>query len=105
MPTTSAPRRSKALNRPTILTSGRRRGGRAVVACLYWPAENWVRWLALGIFIAAGVTDFFDGYVARAWSQQSAIGRMLDPIADKVLVAASLLMLAVDQVIEGWSLG
>ena len=56
-----------------------------------------MRWLALAIFIVAGVTDFFDGYLARAWSQQSSLGRMLDPIADKLLVAASLLMLVADK--------
>ena len=60
------------------------------------PTEFWVRWVAFGIFIAAAVTDYFDGYLARAWEQQSSLGRMLDPIADKLLVAACLLMLAAD---------
>ncbi len=49
------------------------------------------------IFIAAGVSDFLDGYLARAWQQQSKIGRMLDPIADKLIVSAALLMLAADR--------
>ena len=48
------------------------------------------------MFIAASVTDFFDGYLARAWQQQSAIGRILDPIADKLLVATALLLLVSD---------
>ena len=56
------------------------------------------------IFIAAGVSDFLDGYFARAWQQQSTVGRMLDPIADKLIVAAALRMLAADQTIAGWSL-
>src|SRR5207253_5709682 len=55
-------------------------------------------------FIAAGVTDFFDGYFARIWGQQTTFGRMLDPIADKLLVGACLLMLAADDTIRGWSL-
>jgi len=60
--------------------------------------------MALAIFIAAGITDFLDGYVARLWEQQSSFGRMLDPIADKLLVSACLLMLAADGTIRGWSL-
>jgi len=63
-----------------------------------------MRWTALAIFVAAAITDFLDGYLARAWSQQSSLGRMLDPIADKLLVAATLLVLAADKVIAGWSL-
>jgi CDP-diacylglycerol--glycerol-3-phosphate 3-phosphatidyltransferase/cardiolipin synthase len=56
------------------------------------------------IFIPAGVSDFLDGYLARAWEQQSAIGRMLDPIADKLLVSALLLILVADGTIHSWSL-
>src|SRR6202012_3568827 len=64
----------------------------------------WLRWLALAIFIAAGITDILDGYFARSLGQQSSFGRMLDPIADKLLVASCLLMLAADETIRGWSL-
>jgi cardiolipin synthase len=79
-----------------------------VVACMYWQAilagGMWLRWVALTIFIAAGVTDILDGYFARSLGQQSSFGRMLDPIADKLLVASCLLMLAADETIKGWSL-
>ena len=79
-----------------------------VVACLYWQdlllGGIWLRWVALAIFIAAGVTDFLDGYFARMWSQQSSLGRMLDPIADKLLVSSCLLMLAAESTIHGWAL-
>jgi cardiolipin synthase len=79
-----------------------------VVGCMYAQSilggPLWLRWVALFIFIAAGVTDFLDGYYARMWDQQSAFGRMLDPIADKLLVASCLLMLAADETIRGWSL-
>ena len=63
-----------------------------------------MRWTALGIFAAAAITDFFDGYLARAWEQQSSLGRMLDPIADKLLVASCLLMLTAIQTINSWSI-
>jgi cardiolipin synthase len=102
------PMRSRSLALPNLLTYGRIVAVPAVVACLYWQAllggPLWLRWVALGIFIAAGVTDILDGYFARAWQQQSSLGRMLDPIADKLLVASCLLMLAADGTIRGWSL-
>lgn len=102
------PMRSRPLALPNILTYARIAAVPIVAACLYWQAllggGLWLRWVALVIFIAAGITDFLDGYLARAWGQQSLLGRMLDPIADKLLVAACLLMLAVDGTIAGWSL-
>ena len=64
----------------------------------------WLRWVALAIFIAAAITDILDGYFARSLGQQSSFGRMLDPIADKLLVASCLLMLAADGIIHGWTL-
>jgi CDP-diacylglycerol--glycerol-3-phosphate 3-phosphatidyltransferase/cardiolipin synthase len=92
------------LNLPNILTYGRVVAVPVVVGLLFWPNEDWARWTALGIFALAAITDFFDGYLARAWSQQSSLGRMLDPIADKLLVAAVLLMLSADGTIAGASL-
>ncbi|HYS47327.1 MAG TPA: CDP-diacylglycerol--glycerol-3-phosphate 3-phosphatidyltransferase [Xanthobacteraceae bacterium] len=93
---------------PNMLTYARIAAVPAVVACMYWSdilqGGLWLRWIALAIFIAAGVTDFFDGYFARAWAQHSSFGRMLDPIADKLLVASCLLMLAANDTIRGWSL-
>jgi cardiolipin synthase len=105
---TSQPMRSRSLALPNLLTYARIVAVPAVVGCLYCQAllggGLWLRWLALGIFTAAGVTDILDGYLARAWHQQSSLGRMLDPIADKLLVASCLLMLAADGTIRGWSL-
>src|SRR5512140_3486318 len=93
---------------PNLLTYGRIAAVPAVVACMYWQdilhGGTWLRWVALAIFIAAGITDVLDGYFARSWSQQSTFGRMLDPIADKLLVSSCLLMLAADDTIRGWSL-
>ena len=97
-------RRSGPFSVPNLLTYGRILAIPAVVGLLFWPREDWVRWIALAIYVIAAVTDYFDGYLARAWHQQSAIGRMLDPIADKLLVASCLLMLAADETIAGLSL-
>ncbi len=88
---------------PNLLTYGRIAAVPAIVA-VYYLGSNTGRWLALAIFIAASITDFLDGYFARIWQQQSAIGRMLDPIADKLLVATALLLLVSDNTIGGWSL-
>jgi cardiolipin synthase len=109
MTTVSNPRSSaRAFSVPNLLTYARIAAVPAVVACMYgsdiMQGGLWLRWVALAIFICAGVTDFFDGYVARAWGQHSPFGRMLDPIADKLLVASCLLMLAANGTIRGWSL-
>jgi len=58
-------------------------------------------WVAAGLFLVASVTDFFDGYLARAWKAQSRFGQFLDPVADKLLVAAALLMLSNDGYLKG----
>ncbi|WP_395664914.1 CDP-diacylglycerol--glycerol-3-phosphate 3-phosphatidyltransferase [Methylocella sp.] len=94
----------RAFNVPNLLTYGRVVAVPVVVGCLFWPEAHAMRWTALGVFVAAGVTDFLDGYLARRLGQQSALGRMLDPIADKLLVAAVLMMLVADHTIAGYSL-
>ena len=104
MAITSIQTGSRALSLPNLLTYGRVVAVPVVVAFLFWPDEFWMRWTALGIYVVAGITDFFDGYLARALSQQSSLGRMLDPIADKLLVSAILLMLVADGTIHSLSL-
>src|ERR1044072_9489946 len=103
-PTSSA----RAFALPNLLTYSRIAAVPVVVACMYWQGileyGLWLRWVALFIFIAAGLTDILDGYVARTYGQLSSFGRMLDPIADKLLVSSCLLMLAADGIIRGWSL-
>jgi cardiolipin synthase len=99
---------ARPLALPNILTYGRIAAVPVVVGLLYWQSiadgPLWLRWVALALFIAAGITDFLDGYFARAWEQQSSLGLMLDPIADKLLVASCLLMLAAEETIRGWTL-
>jgi cardiolipin synthase (CMP-forming) len=91
---------SSAISLPNLLTYARIAAVPLVVACLLAGGYQW-RWTALGLFVAAAFTDFLDGYLARLWSQQSSLGRMLDPIADKLLIAAVLLMLAADGTVAG----
>lgn len=100
----SPKRRSQALALPNLLTYGRCLAVPVVAGLLLWSNEHWTRWAALGVYTAAAITDFLDGYLARAWQQQSPIGRMLDPIADKLLVAATLLVLGSDRTLAGWTI-
>jgi cardiolipin synthase len=72
-----------------------------IVAGLLLWGGNTARLIALAIYILAAISDFFDGYLARKWQQQSSLGRMLDPIADKVLVAVVLLVLCADDILLG----
>jgi len=93
---------------PNILTYGRIVAIPIVVGCMFWQSildgGLWLRWVALAFFIAAAISDFLDGYLARMWEQQSSLGRMLDPIADKLLVTSCLLMAAAEGTIRGWAL-
>src|SRR5215468_9832724 len=92
---------ARPLALPNLLTYGRIA---AVVACMYWQdiwqGGIWLRWVALAIFISAGVTDFLDGYFARKYGAQSIFGQMLDPNAEKLLVASCLIIQAVDGTIR-----
>ena len=77
---------------PNLLTLSRILAIPIVVATFYVPGDS-ARWFACALFSAAGVTDWLDGHMARRWAQQSELGRFLDPIADKLLVSATLFML------------
>jgi cardiolipin synthase (CMP-forming) len=89
---------------PNVLTYLRIVAVPAFVACLTLLEGDLARISAFALFVGASLTDWLDGYLARAWSQQSALGRMLDPIADKLLVGAALLMLVHDRTIDGVSI-
>jgi CDP-diacylglycerol--glycerol-3-phosphate 3-phosphatidyltransferase len=98
--TDEAARYSKVWNLPNILTYARIVAVPIVAGLLLWGGDN-ARWTALAIYVLAAISDFFDGYLARKWKQQSSLGRMLDPIADKVLVAVVLLVLCADDILRG----
>ncbi|MDE1159138.1 MAG: CDP-diacylglycerol--glycerol-3-phosphate 3-phosphatidyltransferase [Neorhizobium sp.] len=98
---------SRAYNIPNLLTYARIVAVPLIVGCFFIEGQlessDFARWTALTLFIIASLTDYLDGYLARIWNQTSNIGRMLDPIADKLLIAAVLLLLAADQTIADWS--
>jgi cardiolipin synthase (CMP-forming) len=98
-----AVRRSFATSLPNVLTYARIVAVPLLVACLYFLKGDMARWGAFVLFVAAAITDWLDGYLARVWEQQSTLGRMLDPIADKLIVGATLLMLVHDGTINGIS--
>lgn len=77
---------------PNILTLSRIAVIPLVVAAFYLP-QPFAAWTTCGLFALASITDWLDGHLARRWSQFSAFGRFLDPIADKLLVAITLMML------------
>src|SRR6185437_8089447 len=81
---------------PNLLTLSRILAMPLVVATFYLP-EPLGPWAGCAIFAVAGVTDWLDGRLARAWQQQSELGKLLDPIAEKLRVAGTLLMLTAMQ--------
>ena len=89
---------------PNILTLSRILGVPLLVACLWWP--GWPVGYALGfaLYTLIAVTDYLDGYLARAQGTVSKLGIFLDPIADKIMVAAVILMLVATRDIGGWHL-
>ncbi len=99
---------SQTYNIPNLLTYARILAVPLIVLCFFVEGRlhgsDLARWSALGIYVIASITDFFDGYLARIWNQTSNIGRMLDPIADKLLVSSILLLLAAAGTIAGWSI-
>ena len=62
-------------------------------------------WWAIAVLIAAGFSDWLDGKLARAWNQQSQLGQVLDPAADRLYIAATLVALAIRDVIPWWLVG
>ncbi len=78
---------------PNLLTYARFAAVPLIILAWYAPAP-WGLWLPLGLVLFASITDFFDGYLARKWNVESDIGRLLDPNADKLLMAVAMIFLA-----------
>ena len=69
-----------------------------VFVAVYYAPDEWLssvmrNWVGMGVFALAAMTDWFDGYLARRWGETSAFGAFLDPVADKLMVAAALILL------------
>jgi cardiolipin synthase len=90
------------LNLPNMLTLARIAIIPVVVTTFFFDSPN-MRWTACALFTIAGITDFFDGYLARRANKVSAFGRFLDPIADKLLVAAVLMLIVAFDRVGPWS--
>ncbi|MCX7558771.1 CDP-diacylglycerol--glycerol-3-phosphate 3-phosphatidyltransferase [Sulfitobacter sp. F26204] len=80
-------------NLPNILTLLRLVAAPMVALMFLYFTRPYADWFALLLFVSAAVTDWFDGYLARAWKQETKLGAMLDPIADKAMVVIALMVI------------
>jgi cardiolipin synthase len=91
-------------NLPNILTVIRLLAAPGLAVMFLYFTRPYADWFALFLFIFAAVTDWFDGYLARAWKQESKFGAMLDPIADKAMVVIALLVVTGFSGMDPWIL-
>ncbi len=89
------------LNLPNILTLSRIFAIPLLAYFLWWPGWEAGYLIAFGLYCLMGITDYFDGYLARTSGTVSKLGIFLDPIADKIMVAAVILVLAAQGVLRG----
>ena len=78
---------------PNILTALRLLAAPGIAIMFLYFTRPWADWFALLLFVGAALTDWIDGYLARAWKQETRLGAMLDPIADKAMVVIALLVI------------
>ena len=83
------------MNTPTILTLSRIVAIPLLIVCYYLPI-TWSHLLTAGLFVLCALTDWLDGYLARARSEMTPLGAFLDPVADKLVVAAVIVMIAAE---------
>lgn len=91
-------------NIPNILTVLRLLAAPGLVVMFLFFTRPWADMLALALFVVAAITDWFDGYLARTWKQESKFGAMLDPIADKAMVVIALLVITAFSGMNPWTL-
>ena len=86
---------------PNLLTLSRIVAVPLLVGLLWWPGWELGYGLGFAMYCLMGLTDYFDGYVARSYGAVSKLGAFLDPIADKIMVAAVILVLAAQGIMRG----
>ena len=94
-----APRRARVWTVPNLLSALRLAGVPLFLWLVLGPEEDG---LALGVLLLSGVTDYLDGWLARRWDQQSPLGEILDPVADRLYILAVIIGLALREVIPWW---
>lgn len=80
-------------NIPNILTVLRLLAAPGVAVMFLYFHRPWADWFALALFVGAALTDWFDGYLARLWKQESKFGALMDPIADKAMVVIAIMVI------------
>jgi cardiolipin synthase len=86
---------------PNILTLSRIVTLPLLAFLLWWPQWQWGYLMAFVLYVLMGITDYFDGYIARSSGAVSKLGQFLDPIADKIMIATVILVLAAQGVLRG----
>ncbi|MDA8165543.1 MAG: CDP-diacylglycerol--glycerol-3-phosphate 3-phosphatidyltransferase, partial [Desulfobacteraceae bacterium] len=87
---------------PNLLTGYRFAVVPVLLLCLHPGASALVSLLAFALFLSAALTDLADGYIARRQRSESILGKLMDPLADKVLVAVALVMLIPMELVPAW---
>jgi CDP-diacylglycerol--glycerol-3-phosphate 3-phosphatidyltransferase len=87
---------------PNILTVLRLLAAPGVAVMFLYFHRPWADWFALTLFVGAAITDWFDGYLARLWKQESKFGAMLDPIADKAMVVIAIMVITGYNGMNAW---
>ncbi len=87
---------------PNILTLLRLLAAPGVAIMFLYFDRPYADWFALILFVTAAITDWFDGYLARSWKQETRLGAMLDPIADKAMVVVALMVIVGYSTMSPW---
>jgi cardiolipin synthase (CMP-forming) len=99
------PRDDRILTIPNAISAARLAGVPVFLWLVLGPRTQVADWWAFGLLIASGLSDWLDGKIARALNQQSRLGQLLDPAADRLYIVAAVVALAVRGIIPWWLVG